>query len=124
MTKLVREHGYETAVDSQVDKRRSEARSYSTYGYPYTQTRPTSLVNQVGPWTQPALSLKETMEQIQEDVRVEMRKHQTFMTEIKNFEGEVKKFLEGITSKVTVAEDSISELEDEPHNNSIQQEKL
>lgn len=64
------------------------------------------------------------MEQIQEDVRVEMRKHQTFMTEIKNFVGEVKKFLEGLTHKVTAAENSISELEDEPHNNSIQQKKL
>lgn len=64
------------------------------------------------------------MEKIQEDVRVEMRKLQIFMTEIKNIVGEVKKFLEGLTSKVKAAENSISELEDEPHNNSIQQKKL
>lgn len=59
--------------------------------------------------------LKETIEctvnKIQEDVRIKMRKMKTKMSQLKNLANIMKNSLEGLTSKVTAPEGKISELE-------------
>lgn len=59
--------------------------------------------------------LKETIEctvnKIQEDKRIKMRKMKTKMFQLKNLVNIMKNSLEGLTSKVTAPEDKISGLE-------------
>lgn len=73
--------------------------------------------------------LKDAMEwsanETQENKRAEMRKIQKpKMSELKNLVGGMKNSLEGLTSRVTAADDQISKLEDEVQQNSRYQQNM
>lgn len=66
--------------------------------------------------------MERTASKTQEDMRVKMRKPQAEETEFKNLIGEMKDSLEGL-DRATVAEEKISELQDNIRKTSREQHK-
>lgn len=67
---------------------------------------------------------KQTTNKNHEHVRVEIRKLQAEIIELKNLEDKMKNLWKGLTSIATITENRINELEGEMLNTSLQQKPL